>query len=251
MKGQISQYVGLAASLALLSGGATGDILVAGSANAVVDVDEISPNRWTVEIEQVNAGSTTVILRGTDSDDVIERILIRDTGLAATAENVLLRIQEGGSPTRTSIGAIEEIAVESGNGVRVRVGRLFITGDVGAPGAANRIEGRLIEELDIGGDCYADMVLVDPAPTGPQSVFSINIDGDWLEGGIYNNEGNIAEITVAGNVGPSLVEFWAKGTLTDITIGGDATNLRIGSNGMGFSGNSAVGSLDVDGDFDS
>lgn len=189
--------------------------------NADVVITDIGPTTggriYTVEVTQLAAGSCAVVLEGNDPDDIIRWIKVNDA--VGFSDIVALNISQDGT-SQTQIGAIEEIYTTNPSNVKLGISLLYITGDLGAPGSANSIEVAEIENIEIDGDWYADVTIDNLATMSTDPLVSVTVGGDWLDGGLYNNEVGIGPVEVSGSIsGSSLdpIEIWSKVSVFSVT----------------------------------
>lgn len=135
----------------------------------------------------------------------------------------------------------------------VRLVHLFMEGDILAESPADAIQVTTIENVSIGGNLYGNIIGNSQTGLGQPLTFDsqILIDGDIVEGGIYNNSGGFQSVRILGDLtGPGATgsEIWASGLMQDLQIDG-AMFGRIGSNNQGFGGHPDVGQVTVGGDF--
>jgi hypothetical protein len=198
-----------------------------------------------VDITQTSSTITVndiVEIRGT-ANDVIESIRVHKGSLSETTLSINIR---AGS-SQTLIGAIEEIWVEDPDDMYVVIKDIHIPGDLGAasPTGSNQIEVAQINNLFIGGDWYADVIVDNQFDTTLGSLLAVTLSGDWFSGGLWQNVKAIGTITISGSILASAlnpVEIWAgsasgSGSINTITAT-SIQNARIGSNTLGFANNS-------------
>ena len=255
-------YAGLCVSLS--STISVADILL-GRSNATASALPVvgSIDLYDVVARQLVNCCCTVRVYTNSSSDSIRDILIENNngapggGTEDVDDQMSLYISAPGE-LRASLQAVNSIT----NGVpaktRLRIVEFMIDGSVGNPNGTSEIQASLLNTFDIGGDLYAAIIVdnVTGSSTG-SGVMNVQIDGDIVRGGIYQNDGVINEIKVGvlGVSGGDVVselgfapEFWSSNQINSVIVHGDFEG-RIGSNSLGYSGHPNVGSIEVGGDF--
>jgi hypothetical protein len=230
--------------IAILSGLSQATVTYTAPAGISVNVTQLSNGKWQVDIEKVSSSvsyTSTVAIFGSNQDD-IESIRIIKGAFPQT--QLSLDIRGGAS---NPIGSIEEIWVEDPDNMKIRIFDIDIAGDLGAasPSGANRIEVAQINDISIGGDWYADVVVDNKVDSELGSLVNVDVGGDWYSGGLWQNVKAIGTITISGSILASAmnpVEIWAgsasgSGSINTITAT-SIQNARIGSNTLGFANNS-------------
>lgn len=202
-----------------------------------------APGKWIVTIDATTpqtSGSVPRLTLSGASSDVIELLQINNS----TAGNTHVELTIGGGLTQNPLAGIEDIAISNPATTRFGFHDLKFAGDLGVAGSGNTMTVNWANYIWVGGDWYANFV-IDGNQTANQE--SLVIDGDILEGGIYNNVGRFKDIQVQGVIsGPSLdpVEIWSA-TEIQYVRADDMSEVRIGSQTAGFSGFTEVGYIQV------
>jgi len=246
-----------ASSLLLLAGGtASADVFSSPTrtSNATVGVTETSPgsNRYNVTIRQISAGTCTVLLDSTDSNDIINNITILDNTDLALDQVILTIRKDQTSVARSSLLGVEAIDILNPSGVYLDLRHLVIDGSIGSSSTMKTIETSTAQKIEIGGSLYANIIANNIAigSSSTDNIFA-TIDGSVVGAGIYNNSGDITSLFVTGSVqtsGGDNPEFWSSGSVDSIIVAGSFEG-RVGSNSEGFSGHPDVDIILVNGDF--
>ena len=228
---------------------ARGTIDVVQTPGVTVDVTSVGLNRWNVVID-VASSTGSVQLRG-EPLDVIALLEVQLDG-SATTLNLFIE----GANGQPGIAGIERINRVGESGDKLRITNLDILGDLGV---LNPSTSMIINELTNGarirGNWYADVRVLKLTPPQSLNVGNIQVDGDWIGGGLYTDTGNIQNIAILGDMLPGGVgfapsEIWSIGSIASVTAS-SMTDTRIGDNTAGFSGKSDVGTINCLGDFTS
>ncbi len=218
----------------------------------VVETDAINlgGNLWYVVINlKSDSIFPWVMIQGDNTNDVIMAIDVFNTSGGNTILNINVSDGAGGM---ASIGAIEELYVHTPATTWVGFTDLKFTGDFGTPTGANVFTTGRADWIDVGGDWRMNFKINDTSGTSHNQSFIIR--GDLLGGSIYNNIGNLHQLSVGGDIaGTSLnpIEIWAKGNIGPI-VADSISEVRIGSQTAGFTGYSTVTSITTrTGDFTS
>lgn len=211
-------------------------------------------NRYEVAIKYNNnftTGSAVVHLDSSDSDDVIQRITIKDN-TNHSGEIVILTIRKQGEVVdRSTLAGIEEIEILNPTGTLLDLRHIYIDGDLGVSSSLKFIRASKLSDISIGGNWYANVVANNQVSSTQSDIISALIDGSMIGGGLYNNEGSIDEMVINGSAiknGSIIPSIWASTEIGDLSINGDAEAI-IGSNQIGLSGNPDVLLLAIEGDF--
>lgn len=159
MKPRIRTLIAIA-SFSLAAGLAQAAITVTAPSGISATATQLSNGKWEVNITQTSGSITVndiVEIRGQSTSDIIESIRVHKGSLSQTT--LTINIRAGAS--QTLIGAIEEIWVEDPQDMYVRIKDIHIPGHLGSasPTGSNRIEVAQIDNLFIGGNWYADVVV--------------------------------------------------------------------------------------------
>lgn len=234
------------ASLFLAAGLAQAAITVTAPSGISATATQLSNGKWEVNITQTSGSITVndiVEIRGQSTSDIIESIRVHKGSLSQTT--LTINIRAGAS--QTLIGAIEEIWVEDPQDMYVRIKDIHIPGHLGSasPTGSNRIEVAQIDNLFIGGNWYADVVVDNQFDSTLGTIVSIILQGNWYNGGLWQNVKAVGSITVSGSIlGSSSepIEIWALSSINTIQAQ-SIQHARIGSNTVGFSGNTFIFNL--------
>lgn len=198
--------------------------------------------KWIVTINATTPQTSSVprLTLSATASDVIELLQINNP----MGVNTHVELKIGGGLVKDPLAGIEAIVITNPATTRFGFHDLKFEGDLGTPGSGSMMMVNWANYIQVGGDWYTNFVIDGSQPADQRSLV---IDGDVLEGGIYNNVGKFEDIQVKGVInGPTLdpIEIWAK-TSIEFVRADDMSEVRIGSQTAGFSGYTDVGFIQV------
>ena len=230
------------AAIGCLAGTSSGDIIITGSGADPVVTPGSASGKWIVTIDATTPQSSSVprLTLTADSSDVIELLQINNS----TSNNTHVELKIGGGLVKDPLAGIEAIVISNPATTRFGFHDLKFEGDLGVSGVGSTMTVNWAKYIQVGGDWYTNFV-IDGSQTADN--LSLVIDGDILEGGIYNNVGKFVDIQVQGVInGPTLdpIEIWSATEISYVRAY-DMSEVRIGSQTAGFSGYTDIDFIQV------
>jgi len=211
----------------------------------------LGSNRWEVEITPINGGAYVARLDATSSTDVITSLTLNGTGGGLDFAFIFVH-DIGDEGDRSRLASIENIVSGNPAELEINLEVIRLDGTLGSSSSPD-IDVSGCDIVDIGGDWNLNL-FIDDLTGSNNDTSQIIVDGDF-SGQLIQGNGSIGDVDIAGNMeaGPGLPTIWARDAIESVTVQGNVTAARIGSNNLGaaFLGNSDVGLIDVAGNLES